>query len=279
MRMLRTTRLAPLLSLGVLLGSPAGAEEPSAAATLFAKKCSSCHTLGEGDRQGPDLLGVTKRRDAAWLRDFIRTPGALIDSGDKVANELLARFNNVRMPEQPLTDAELKDLFAYLDDCAAKGGCKVALGKVKHAKEATDVEVEAGRRLFEGSRPFAKGGASCISCHDVRGIGLVGGGTLARDLTHAYARLGDGALSAALENTPFPIMKDIYAKRALTESERFQVKAFLARVARDGTPASRDHNFLYLGAVGLLLALGAIGLFWAGRMKGVRSIIVKRGEP
>ncbi len=34
---------------------------------LFATKCISCHTIGHGDRVGPDLLGVTHARDRAWL--------------------------------------------------------------------------------------------------------------------------------------------------------------------------------------------------------------------
>lgn len=265
--------------LGALLAPPARAQEPSPAARLFGKKCGSCHTLGQGDRQGPDLLGVTQRREEKWLRTFIRTPGAVIDSGDAIANELLARFKNVRMPDQPLTDAELDDLLKYLADCTAKGGCKIELGKVRHASEATPDQIAAGRLLFEGQRRLSKGGAACISCHDVRGVGLLGGGTLAKDLTHAYARLGDAGTHAALESTPFPIMKNLYAGKPLTDAEVFAIKAFLADAAKSGEPARRDHNFLYLGVLGLLLALGAIGFLWSDRMRGVRAAIVKRGKP
>ena len=84
-----------------------GEPEASPAAIMFGKKCSSCHTLGDGDRTGPDLVGVTKRRETAWIKKFVRTPGAVIDSGDATARELLDKFKGVRMPDQDLKDDEL----------------------------------------------------------------------------------------------------------------------------------------------------------------------------
>jgi mono/diheme cytochrome c family protein len=270
------------LTIAIFLGAPAGARAaeppPSPAAKLFAKKCGSCHSLGEGDRQGPDLVGVTQRRDPKWLRTMIRTPGTLIDSGDPVVTDLLARFKGVRMPDQTLTDTELEGILEYLAECTARGGCKLAMGDIRHASQARPDEIEAGRLLFEGRRPLGAGGASCISCHNVRGAGIVGGGTLAKDLTHVYARLGDAGTTAAIANAPFPMMKDIYAKKPLTDTEVFQIKAFLAQVAKDGAPVQADHNFFYLGVLGLFLSLGAIGLIWSGRMRGVRAPMVKRGK-
>src|SRR5215467_15602236 len=34
---------------------------------MFKKICAPCHTIGVGDRVGPDLRGVTQRRERAWL--------------------------------------------------------------------------------------------------------------------------------------------------------------------------------------------------------------------
>jgi len=45
--------------------------ETSPAGLLFGQKCTSCHTIGEGNKIGPDLLGVDQRRELPWLR---RTP-------------------------------------------------------------------------------------------------------------------------------------------------------------------------------------------------------------
>lgn len=259
-----------------LAAHPAAAEEPSPspAALLFGKRCGSCHTIGDGDRTGPDLLGVTKRRKREWIAGFVRNPGAAIDGGDPVASELFAKFKNVKMPEQQLSDEDLAGLFAYFDDCIAKGGCKLALGKVKHASEATAQEIEFGRLLFEGRRPLLHEGPACISCHNVRGTGLVGGGTLAKDLTFAYARLGDAGVSGALETTPFPLMKDIYPTKQLQPNEAYALKAFLAATARDGTPPRQNPNFVYLGLFGWFVALGTIGAAWQNRLRGVRAGIV-----
>ena len=41
---------------------------------LFAKECSACHTVGHGDKIGPDLAGVTRRRDPEWLARYIVEP-------------------------------------------------------------------------------------------------------------------------------------------------------------------------------------------------------------
>ncbi|MBI3186208.1 MAG: cytochrome c [Myxococcales bacterium] len=277
----RRASLAAGLALICLAVPPASAQEaePSPAALLFGKKCGGCHTLGQGDRNGPDLLHVDQRRDKAWISGFVRDPSAYFNKGDKAALELLERFDGMEMPPQSLTDQELEAVLAYVADCGKKGGCQVISGKLKPASQATPGEVSSGQALFEGRQRLSKGGPPCFSCHNVRGTGLVGGGTLAKDLTHVYARMGDPGLSAALSSTPFPLMKDIYGEAPLSTAEAFQLKAFLYESSKDGTAPRRDRNFVYAGAIGLFLSLGLIGLVWAGRIRGVRLKVVRRGIP
>lgn len=272
---MRLLALFSILSV-LLVAGTAAAEEPMPGAILFGKKCAGCHTIGEGDRAGPDLLNVTKRRDVAWIKAFVRGPQAKITAGDPVAVELFNKFNKLPMPDQPLTDEELDALLAYFEDCAAKGVCKPYLGAVKHAKDAQAAEIAAGKALFEGRTRLAKGGPACMSCHNVKGAGILGGGTLAKDLTGVHARLQDAGLQSALETTPFPLMQDVYKKRPLTAAEAFAIKAYLYDAGLRGSQAPRDHNFLYLGVVGLFASLGTIGAIWSGRMRGVRQSIVKR---
>lgn len=255
-----------------------GEPEPSPSALLVAKRCGSCHSIGEGDKTGPDLLGVTTRRQKAWMSGFVRNPTSYLDGGDPIANELLGKFKNVRMPEQPLTDEEFAGVYAYLEECGKKGGCKLAFGKVKPASEATPADVANGKDLFEGRRKLANGGPACIACHNVRGVGIVGGGTLAKDLTFAFARLGDAGLSSALSTTPYTFMKDVFGSRPLKEAEAFQLKAYLADAAKDGSQPRPDSNFLYLGVLGTLVSLGAVGTVWRGRMRGVRQRLVAGGR-
>ncbi len=270
-----SAQTAPSASAAPSAATAPAEENASPAALMFGKKCGGCHTLGGGDRTGPDLIGVTKRRDRKWISTFVRTPGAVIDSGDATANDLLGKFKNLRMPDQQITDEEMEALLAYLEDCTAKGSCKIATGKIKKASEANAAEIELGRKLFEGSVPLANGGAACISCHNVRGAGPLGGGTLAKDLTFVYARLGDNGLSSALATTPFPLMKDIYAKKALRDSEQYALKAYLYSVHRDGTAPQPDHDFLYVGFLGLGASLGLMGAVWSSRMRGgIRQRIV-----
>ena len=81
----------------------------------FASHCAPCHTIGQGDKIGPDLLGVTATRDRAWLARFIMEPDRVIDAKDPIATELLAKYKQVRMPRLGLTAADAQDLIAYLE--------------------------------------------------------------------------------------------------------------------------------------------------------------------
>lgn len=86
---------------------------------LFQKMCAPCHTVGVGDRVGPDLMGVTERRSEDWLVDFIRDPEALRRSGDPQAAELVERFPGARMPSFGLTEVDARDLLSFLNDRTA----------------------------------------------------------------------------------------------------------------------------------------------------------------
>jgi mono/diheme cytochrome c family protein len=82
---------------------------------LFAKACAGCHTIGYGDGIGPDLAGVRERRDAAWLRRFLREPDLLRAEQDPIAVGLDARYPGVRMPNLGLSDLDVDDLLAYFE--------------------------------------------------------------------------------------------------------------------------------------------------------------------
>jgi protein SCO1/2 len=82
---------------------------------LFQSRCSACHTIGEGDRVGPDLLGVTSRRERAWLARYLAEPEQVLAEGDPIATRLFARYNQVRMPNLDLGRDEIASLLAYLE--------------------------------------------------------------------------------------------------------------------------------------------------------------------
>ena len=76
--------------------------------------CAPCHTIGVGDRVGPDLRGVTIRRDKPWLEAFIQNPSKMRAKQDPIALALAAEYPAVRMPAVGLAPADAADLISYL---------------------------------------------------------------------------------------------------------------------------------------------------------------------
>lgn len=81
---------------------------------LYLKACSFCHTIGRGDRFGPDLQGVTLRREHDWLVRFMRAPGKMLADKDPIAVKLNAAFPDVKMPYLGLSEDDAEDIIAYL---------------------------------------------------------------------------------------------------------------------------------------------------------------------
>jgi protein SCO1/2 len=82
---------------------------------LFQSKCSACHTVGQGDKVGPDLAGVTARRDRAWLLRYIGEPDALLAARDPTAVALFHRYKEIRMPNLKLGASDVADLVSFLE--------------------------------------------------------------------------------------------------------------------------------------------------------------------
>jgi protein SCO1/2 len=82
---------------------------------LFVKLCAGCHTVGKGDRVGPDLNGVTGRRGRAWISNYIRDPEKMRGQKDPAALALAAKYPSVRMPQMGLSENDAADVLAYLE--------------------------------------------------------------------------------------------------------------------------------------------------------------------
>ncbi|MBZ5507518.1 MAG: SCO family protein [Acidobacteriia bacterium] len=83
---------------------------------IFATHCAACHTIGHGDKIGPDLRGVTSLRDRAWLARFIARPDQMIAEGDPVATELFKKYKQVNMPDLRLADEDIHALIDYMQN-------------------------------------------------------------------------------------------------------------------------------------------------------------------
>ena len=82
---------------------------------IFRNHCGACHTIGHGDRLGPDLAGVTATRDREWLARFIIAPDKMLAAGDPIAQALLAKYKQVLMPNLALGADDANLLIGYMD--------------------------------------------------------------------------------------------------------------------------------------------------------------------
>ncbi len=88
---------------------------------IFATQCAACHSIGHGDRIGPDLDGVTRVRNRAWLTRFIQTPEKMLAEKDPIATALFTQYE-VNMPNLRLGDAEAGAVIDYLEAQASTRG-------------------------------------------------------------------------------------------------------------------------------------------------------------
>jgi protein SCO1/2 len=82
---------------------------------LFQARCAACHTLGKGDFLGPDLKGVTSRREPGWLARYLAAPDWMRAQQDPIALELSARYTSMPMPNLGLTNTQVDLLISYLE--------------------------------------------------------------------------------------------------------------------------------------------------------------------
>ena len=78
----------------------------------FESKCLACHSMGQGRKLGPDLAGVTKRRNDAWLARWLKSPDKMLET-DPEAKAMLKEYNNLPMPNQNLSDVEVRQYLRY----------------------------------------------------------------------------------------------------------------------------------------------------------------------
>lgn len=132
-----------------------------------------------------------------------------------------------------------------------------------------------GKELFIGTARFQNGGAPCIACHSVGGIGALGGGVLGPDLTATYVKFGDERLATILTSFPFPTMNTVFSKSSLAPEEQAALIDFFrsASVTQRPTEAVGQLALLALGGAMVLFAM--THLLWRRRLRGVRRPLVR----
>jgi mono/diheme cytochrome c family protein len=269
-----------VVALFAVLASPAWAEDP---VSDFKQKCSSCHTIGGGKLTGPDLKDVSKRKDREWLTRFIVDPGAVIDSGDSYAAELLRNFNNVRMPNISGMSTKRAELLLDLIDAESQLEKSRFAGVKISDRPFTQADVDLGKAYFEGTRRLHAGGASCLSCHNIGGTPGFGGGKLGPDLTKVYERYGDRTkLGAWLSAPATATMLPTFREHPLdVDTEILPLVAYFEHTAKHEQETSTGGPmslFLLIALLGTAAFLALAGRIWNGRFRAVRAPLVQRAR-
>ena len=84
---------------------------------LFGRNCVACHTIGHGDKVGPDLLGVVHVRSREWLTQMIQHPDQM-EEKDPIAMALLKKYN-VRMPNIYVDNVDAGFIIRYIEEQTA----------------------------------------------------------------------------------------------------------------------------------------------------------------
>ena len=263
------------------IGGSAYAQSIQEGQALFSTKCYSCHNIGSGDKTGPDLKGVTTRRTKDWLNEFINAPASMNSKGDANANQLFRKFSPTVMPDQALTQSQIESILMMIDDLTKKNEMFVPAG-AKLSRAIMPGDVDGGWRLFMGRAKFQNGGAACISCHSIKGVGMFGGGTLGPDLTGVNLKYRDPELIAILQNPAFPTMATQFSTHALSNEEIVQLFALFQNAKQlNPMPVTQagvttlDPKFFVIGVAAMLLVLALMNLGWRKRSRGVREELVR----
>ncbi len=98
---------------------------------IFQSQCAACHTIGKGKLVGPDLAGVTARREESWLKRQIKDPERLIAENDPIAMQLLKEADDVPMAPLGLSDGAVVAVIAYLQSTETQAEATKAQGDPK----------------------------------------------------------------------------------------------------------------------------------------------------
>ena len=102
------TIIAPTIAI-----STAQADIDNGKAVFTKKGCPACHKLGGGKLVGPDLKGVTARRNPLWIERMILHPEIMLQQ-DQTAKDLLRQHLTPMANQNVNPDSELPAILAYL---------------------------------------------------------------------------------------------------------------------------------------------------------------------
>lgn len=84
---------------------------------IYRTRCVTCHSLTGNELAGalgPDLQGITQKREMQWLLDWLKAPDQMLKKKDPIAMALYKKYNNLAMPNMRLNQEEALTLLEYI---------------------------------------------------------------------------------------------------------------------------------------------------------------------
>ncbi len=88
------------------------AEMAAKGESIFSVKCGSCHKLSDERLVGPGFKGVSERRTATWMMNFLTNTDEMIDLDAELQAQL--EICMVRMPNQNLSDEDARSIYEFM---------------------------------------------------------------------------------------------------------------------------------------------------------------------
>ena len=101
---------------------------------IYRTRCVTCHSLNGNEvaeALGPDLLGVTQKREMQWLLDWLKAPDKMLKKKDPIAMALYKKYNNLAMPNMRLNKEEALALLDYIKNETQRLQSKKSMLSVK----------------------------------------------------------------------------------------------------------------------------------------------------
>lgn len=237
---------------------------------LFKKQCSVCHTIGGGKLVGPDLAGVTERREREWLQSFIKNSQAMIQSGDPIAVQVYEENNKAIMPAfTQLSDGEINGIIDYISNWKPQETVAVKVD-INKKTGFTEAEFLRGQRLFHGLIDLENGGRfNCTNCHNTVTSDSLNWNPSAIDLAQAFMDTSGNNIYQTLAQPVSDLMQKAHQGMKFSEQEIYYISAYLAHISQDQLEPHRTFPFklmLFL-VFGLLMTLAIIDLLFTRRIK------------
>ena len=80
----------------------------------FSQNCSGCHNFRQ-DGIGPQLGGLTSVVSADWIKNFVKNPKTVIESGDQRAQTLFEKYNTVMPSFAYVPEEDITGIIAFMN--------------------------------------------------------------------------------------------------------------------------------------------------------------------